>query len=101
MRAGFAWYRANFSAEGLAQAKVRAAKRLTMPILALGGSDGVGDTLRATVATIGDHVQGGSIEARQQSGQMNTVDGCGHFLPEECPDELIGAVQQFWQSAPR
>ena len=42
MRAGFAWYRANFDAEGLAQAKARAAKRLTMPVLALGGSEGVG-----------------------------------------------------------
>ena len=40
MRAGFAWYRANFDAEGLAQAKVRAAKRLTMPILALGDPTG-------------------------------------------------------------
>lgn len=89
MRAGFAWYRANFDAEGLAQAKARAAKRLTMPVLALGGSEGVGDALRATVATLGDRVQGGSIA------------GCGHFLPEECPDELTEAVLKFWQSTPR
>src|ERR1700687_5316009 len=34
LRAGFAWYRTNFSADGLAQAKVRAAKRLPMPVLA-------------------------------------------------------------------
>jgi pimeloyl-ACP methyl ester carboxylesterase len=34
-RAGFAWYRAAFSPEGLAQAKVRAARRLPMPVLAL------------------------------------------------------------------
>jgi pimeloyl-ACP methyl ester carboxylesterase len=89
MRAGFAWYRANFDAEGLAQAKARAVKRLTMPVLALGGSEGVGDALRATVATLGDRVQGGSIT------------GCGHFLPEECPDELTEAVLKFWQSTPR
>ena len=86
MRAGFTWYRANFDAEGLAQAKARAAKRLTMPVLALGGSEGVGDALRATVATLGDRVQGGSVT------------GCGHFLPEECPDELTDAVLNFWQS---
>ena len=97
MRAGFAWYRANFDAEGLAQAKVRAAKRLTMPVLALGGSEGVGDALRATVATIGDRVQGGSITPRQAL----PADGCGHFLPEECPDELTEAVLKFWQSTPR
>lgn len=93
MRAGFAWYRANFDAEGLTQAKARAAKRLTMPVLALGGSEGVGDALRATVATIGDRVQGGSITGK-------TI-GCGHFLPEECPDELTEAVLKFWQSTPR
>jgi len=96
MRAGFAWYRANFDAEGLAQAKVRAAKRLTMPVLALGGSDGVGDALRTTVATVADHVQGGTIAPKQAAPS----DGCGHFLPEECPDELTDAVLKFWQSTP-
>jgi pimeloyl-ACP methyl ester carboxylesterase len=90
MRAGFDWYRANFDDEGLAQAKARAAKRLTMPVLALGGSDGVGDALRATIASSGDHVQGGVIGP-----------DCGHFLPEECPDELTEAVLKFWQSTPR
>ena len=93
MRAGFAWYRANFDADGLAQAKARAAKRLTMPVLALGGSEGVGDALRATVATIGDHVEGGAISG--------ATAGCGHFLPEECPDELTAAVIKFWQSTPQ
>lgn len=87
MRAGFAWYRQNFDAQGLAQAKARSSKRLTMPVLALGGSDGVGDALRATVATIGDRVSGGTIGPN-----------CGHFLPEECPNELTDAIFKFWQS---
>ncbi len=90
MRAGFSWYRENFDAAGLAQAKIRVAKRLTMPVLALGGSDGVGDSLRATIATIGDHVQGGAV--------TGAATGCGHFLPEECPGELTQAVLKFWQS---
>jgi pimeloyl-ACP methyl ester carboxylesterase len=98
MRAGFAWYRENFGAEGLAQAKVRGAKRLTMPVLALGGSDGVGDALRATVATLGDRVQGGPIMGRPGAGAGGADTGCGHFLPEECPAELTEAVQKFWQS---
>ena len=85
VRASFAWYREAFSAEGLAQAKVRAAQRLPMPVLALGGSDGVGDALHATMATLGDHVSGGAIG-----------EGCGHFLPEECPDELATAMLTFW-----
>jgi pimeloyl-ACP methyl ester carboxylesterase len=101
MRAGFAWYRENFDANGLAQAKTRAAKRLTMPVLALGGSDGVGDALRATVAPIGDHVQGAAIAPRQRTGAINTSDGCGHFLPEECPAELTEAILRFWQSTPQ
>jgi pimeloyl-ACP methyl ester carboxylesterase len=90
MRAGFDWYRANFDDAGLAQAKARAAKRLTMPVLALGGSDGVGDALRATIASSGDHVQGGSIGP-----------DCGHFLAEECPDELTEAILKFWNSTTR
>jgi pimeloyl-ACP methyl ester carboxylesterase len=101
MRAGFDWYRANFNEEGLAQAKTRAAKRLTMPILALGGSDGVGDALRATVATIADRVQGGPIMGRPGPGAASADTGCGHFLPEECPDEMTEAVLKFWQSTPR
>jgi pimeloyl-ACP methyl ester carboxylesterase len=88
-RASFAWYRAALSPEGLAQAKVRAAQRLPMPVLALGGSDGVGDALHATVATLGDRVKGGAIG-----------DGCGHFLPEECPDELAAAILSFWRETP-
>jgi pimeloyl-ACP methyl ester carboxylesterase len=63
-----------------------------MPVLALGGSEGVGDALRATVATLGDRVQGGSI--------AGSTTGCGHFLPEECPDEMTEAVLKFWQSTP-
>jgi pimeloyl-ACP methyl ester carboxylesterase len=101
MRAGFAWYRANFDAQGLAQAKARAAKRLSMPVLALGGSDGVGDALRAIVATLGDRVQGGAITGRPGPGAASADTGCGHFLPEECPDELTEAILEFWQSTPR
>jgi hypothetical protein len=58
--------------------------------LALGGSDGVGDGLRATSASSADHVQGGEIGP-----------DCGHFLPEECPDELTEAIVTMWQSTPR
>lgn len=84
-RAGFAWYRAAFSPEGVAQAMARAGLRLPMPVLALGGGDGIGDALRAALAPLGDAVKGGAIE------------GCGHFLPEECPDELAAAILAFWR----
>jgi pimeloyl-ACP methyl ester carboxylesterase len=57
-------------------------------VLALGGGDGVGDALRATIATLGDNVKGGAIG-----------DGCGHFLPSECPHELAAAILAFWREA--
>jgi hypothetical protein len=25
---------------------------------------------------------------------------CGHFLPDECPDELTEAILKIWQSTP-
>nr|WP_294528309.1 alpha/beta hydrolase [uncultured Rhodopila sp.] len=83
-RASFEWYRTAFSADELARARARAAHRLEMPVLALGGSDGVGDSLRATIAPLGNHVTGGAIG-----------EGCGHFLPEECPGELATAMLDF------
>jgi pimeloyl-ACP methyl ester carboxylesterase len=93
-RASFDWYRAAFSAEGLAQAKLRAAQRLAMPVLALGGDSGVGDALRAAIAPLGDRVTGGIVKG-------SATEGCGHFLPEECPTELTTAILAFWRrSAP-
>jgi pimeloyl-ACP methyl ester carboxylesterase len=91
-RASFDWYRNAFSAEGLAQAKVRAARRLPMPVLALGGDEGVGNAMYMTFATLGDHVEGGVIK-----GAPN--EGCGHFLPEESPNELAAAILAFWRGA--
>lgn len=89
MRAGFAWYRANFDAEGTGAGEGTRGEAPDHTRLAPGGSEGVGDALRATLATIGVHVRGGAVAPRQQTGQH---DGCGHFLREECPDELTDAV---------
>ncbi len=86
VRASFDWYRAAFTPDALARAKARAALRLPMPVLALGGDKGVGDALHATVAALGDHVVGGAIGH-----------GCGHFLPEECPSDLADAMLTFWR----
>jgi pimeloyl-ACP methyl ester carboxylesterase len=85
VRASFEWYRVAFSDGELGKTQLRSAQRLPMPVLALGGKSGVGDALRATVAPLGDHVSGGAIG-----------EGCGHFLPEECPDEFTASVIAFW-----
>lgn len=85
-RAGFTYYRASFDDAGLAEAKAASAHRLTMPVLALGGEGGVGGALLKAIQPLGDNVHGG------------TVAGCGHYLPDECPNELSGAILDFWRS---
>jgi pimeloyl-ACP methyl ester carboxylesterase len=86
-RSGFEYFRAAFDDGAISQAKIKSA-RLTMPVLALGGEGGVSDALLKTMQTLGDDVHGGVIA------------GCGHYLPEERPEELARAILDFWQSNP-
>lgn len=55
----------------LARSKVR------VPVLALGGEGSMGDRLRAMMERVAERVEGGVLP------------GCGHFVPEERPDELV------------
>ncbi len=86
LRSGFAYYRINFGEAGLAQARARAARPVAMPVLAVGGSGGIRDLLQKTLQPFAADVQGAVLE------------DCGHFLPEECPEELVRAVTGFWAS---
>jgi pimeloyl-ACP methyl ester carboxylesterase len=88
-RAGFDYYRVNYSTAGLAKARARSEKMLAMPTLAIGASGGVGDALYKTLRQVAPDLQG------------VVLDDCGHFLPDECPDEVVGAVTAFWRSRPR
>ena len=47
------------------------------PVLALGGDGSLGNRVRELVERVAEHVQGGSMQS------------CGHFIPEERPDELV------------
>jgi pimeloyl-ACP methyl ester carboxylesterase len=85
-RAGFAYYRFYLDDAGLAQARVGSMHRLKMPVLALGGQGGVGGALFKTLQSLGDRVQGGILA------------GCGHYLPDECPNEFSRAILDFWRS---
>lgn len=82
--AGFDYYRAAFSAEGLLASQERARTSLVMPVLALAGSGGVGNVLTETLRTVAN-----SVDAVLLSD-------CGHYLPEECPQEVTHELLRFF-----
>lgn len=79
MAAGFAYYRA----VPASMEQNRAAGRLAMPVLALGAEKGVGTALHDALRSRADRLEGGQIA------------GHGHYLPEECPDELVRRILAF------
>lgn len=83
MSAGFEYYRAVLT--DIAQNK---SARLKIPTLALGGEKGVGSTLHNSLKNFTEDLQGGMIP------------GYGHYLPEECPDELAQRILTFLGDTP-
>jgi pimeloyl-ACP methyl ester carboxylesterase len=88
LRAAFSYYRAAASPEGLAQSRARMERRLTMPVLALGGDMAVGDGLASTLRQIATDVRGRVLQE------------CGHYLPEECPHTVAQELIRFYEAAP-
>ncbi len=83
MSRGFAYYR---DASKSALQNVEYAKtKLPMPVLALGGSMGVGDRLRVSMRSIATQVEGGEIE------------DCGHYVMEEQPEVVSTRLLEFFQ----
>ena len=78
MSAGSEYYRAVLA--DMAQNK---GSRLRAPTLALGGENGVGSALYEALKSHADDLQGG------------TMLGYGHYLPEECPEELAQRILAF------
>ncbi len=83
VRASFAYYRAAFSAEGLAQAHDWAQHKLPMPVLTVGSEDGVGGLLQQTLQGVAINVKG------------DIAKGCGHFVAEECPEIVVKELSGF------
>jgi pimeloyl-ACP methyl ester carboxylesterase len=52
-----------------------------VPVLAIGGSNSRGDQIREMVSMIATNVSG------------VVVPNCGHFIPEEHPQELVKQIQ--------
>jgi pimeloyl-ACP methyl ester carboxylesterase len=85
LRAGFSYYRA--IAQDIADNSAIAAKfKLPMPVLALGGGSswGRGPEVLASLNRLATNVQGGVIE------------NCGHWMPEEQPEELLRRLLAFF-----
>lgn len=71
-------YRAAFTT--MDQTQPLTATKVRVPVVALGGDHALGQRVRQGVELVADHVSGG------------TIANCGHFLPEEDPDEIVRQV---------
>jgi pimeloyl-ACP methyl ester carboxylesterase len=71
-------YRAAFTT--MAQTAPLAAEKVKVPIVALGGEQAQGLQIQKMVEMVAENVTGGAIP------------DCGHFVPEERPDELVRYV---------
>jgi pimeloyl-ACP methyl ester carboxylesterase len=81
LRGSFAWYQALDAT--VAQNEQRASRRLTMPVLAIGGELSYAEHVGEAMGLVADDVQ--SV----------VIPGAGHWVAEQAPDELIAAVTAF------
>jgi pimeloyl-ACP methyl ester carboxylesterase len=81
LRGSFEFYRAIDITT--AQNAQRKTKRLTLPILAIGGAKGIGEGTATTMKLVADNVQ--SV----------IIPGSGHWVAEEAPEQLLSAVTVF------
>jgi pimeloyl-ACP methyl ester carboxylesterase len=80
LRGGFEQYRA--FPQTTEQGRQAAARRLTMPVMALGG-ELVKDVLYRQMTSLAENATGGVIER------------CGHIIQEERPDEVLARLRAF------
>lgn len=82
MRAGFEYFRA-FS-EDAKQNKEQFQRKLSMPVLALGGAQSLGPQMVNMVNEVTANVRGGMIER------------CGHWIADERPEYLTEQLLAFF-----
>ncbi len=82
LRAGFEYYRAIF--DDAEHNRENARTKLKMPVLALGGDRGFGETALRSMQQLAENVRGGVVER------------CGHWIPEERPAYLIEQMLAFF-----
>jgi pimeloyl-ACP methyl ester carboxylesterase len=81
LRGSFELYRA-FPAI-IAQNQRRKARRLCMPVLAIGGAESAGETVGNTMKLVADDVQ------------TIVLPGAAHWVAEQAPEELLAALTAF------
>jgi pimeloyl-ACP methyl ester carboxylesterase len=81
LRGNFAAYRALDAT--IAQNQQRKTRRLTLPVLAIGGAEGIGEGAANTMKLAADDVQSAVIP------------GSGHYCLEEAPEEVSAALIAF------
>jgi pimeloyl-ACP methyl ester carboxylesterase len=81
LRASFGFYRALDTT--IAQDGQRKTRRLSMPVLAIGGAASFGEHVADAMKLVADDVQ------------SFVVPGAGHFVAEEAPDEMLQALRAF------
>ena len=67
----------------ISQNEQRKERRLTLPVLAIGGAEGIGEGAANTMMLAADDVQ------------TAVIPGCGHHPAEETPNELMAALTPF------
>jgi pimeloyl-ACP methyl ester carboxylesterase len=81
LRGSFGQYRA-WDANS-AQNEQRKTRKLTLPVLAMGGAKGIGEAVVDAMKLVADDVQG------------MIIPDCGHWLAEEAPDQMLAALTAF------
>jgi pimeloyl-ACP methyl ester carboxylesterase len=60
---------------------IRPGRKIKVPVVALGGENGLGDRVIAMVKMVASDVVG------------EVIPDCGHFVPEERPEEIIRHIK--------
>jgi pimeloyl-ACP methyl ester carboxylesterase len=81
LHASFAIYRALDAT--IAQNQQRTTRRLSMPVLGIGGEHSLADQVAATMKLAADDVQ------------TLVIPGCAHWVPEEAPEQTLAALTAF------
>jgi pimeloyl-ACP methyl ester carboxylesterase len=89
LRSSFEHYRTLLADGAVNRAWANGGGRLTMPVLTIGAEHGVGDRLRQVLGPVAEDLTSAVIE------------GSGHFVAEEAPDEMVGLLTEFFESSHR